>query len=73
MYSIYLQGSLSMEIIATSKVHIEDSAFSNLINCTMQDVMNVALDSGAFEIKNVGSSGRHGPVTVVSVNSLVRR
>ncbi|XP_076272965.1 ben isoform X1 [Rhynchophorus ferrugineus] len=60
-----MQGSLSTEIIATDTVHIEKLAFSNLINCTMLDVSKVYLESQAFDIKNIATSSRHGPVTVL--------
>ncbi|XP_019768521.2 uncharacterized protein LOC109543313 [Dendroctonus ponderosae] len=60
-----MQGSLSTEIMKTKYVKLEESPFSKLSNCTFEDIDEVALEKGAFEIKNLGSIGRHGPVSVV--------
>ncbi|CAG9770909.1 unnamed protein product [Ceutorhynchus assimilis] len=60
-----MQGSLSTEIIGANYVKLEQAPFSKLSNCTFQDVGQISLDSKAFEIKNLGINGRHGPVTVV--------
>ncbi|XP_066138848.1 uncharacterized protein be isoform X1 [Euwallacea fornicatus] len=58
-------GSLSTEIIGASYLKLEESPFSKLSNGTFQDIKKIELDSGAFEIKNLGTTGRHGPVSVV--------
>lgn len=60
-----MQGSLSTEIIEAKNVILEESPFSKLSNCTFQNIRRLTLASGAFEVKNLGSIGRHGPVTVI--------
>ncbi|XP_030753314.1 uncharacterized protein LOC115880274 isoform X1 [Sitophilus oryzae] len=65
------QGSLSIEVTDSRTVKLEKSPFSNLSKCTLQNIRNLLLDSGSFEIKNLGSIGRHGPVTDVLFINIV--
>lgn len=60
-----MQGSLSIEVYEARNVKLKESPFSNLSNATFQNVQSMVLDKGAFEIRNLGSIGRHGPVSVV--------
>ncbi|KAL1517026.1 hypothetical protein ABEB36_000846 [Hypothenemus hampei] len=60
-----MQGSLSMEVLGTRHVRLEEAIFSKLSNATFQDVQEMRVDSGAFEIKNLGIHLRHGPESVV--------
>jgi len=63
---MFSQGSLSIEVYEARNVKLKESPFSNLSNATFQNVQSMVLDKGAFEIRNLGSIGRHGPVSVVS-------
>ncbi|XP_050301030.1 uncharacterized protein LOC126739402 isoform X2 [Anthonomus grandis grandis] len=60
-----IESSLSTEMEKIQEVSLENSPFNNLGNCTFKDIGILTMDSGAFDIRNLGLVGRHGPATVV--------
>ncbi|KAJ8975743.1 hypothetical protein NQ317_015365 [Molorchus minor] len=66
----YIQSSVSIEIISTNFVTIQQAAFSKLYNSTFKDIKRMTLSEGSFDFKNQGNIGKHGPVTVISFDNV---
>ncbi|RZC41897.1 uncharacterized protein BDFB_008920, partial [Asbolus verrucosus] len=60
-----VQSSTEVEITRCASVNIEKSAFSKLQSARFKDISKLLLATRAFEFKNQGSIGRHGPVTTI--------
>lgn len=60
-----LQSSIEVEITKCGVVEMEKAVFNKLRSAYFKDIGKLVLAEGTFEF--LGSTSRHGPVTIVSI------